>query len=716
MEDRKDLNVLFKPKSVAMIGVSNKYDQISGRPLKFFMEYGYPGKVFPVNPKYDQLYNLKCYPSIEDIPHSIDLVLIIRPSQYVCDIVRSCIKKNVKAIVIYSSGFAETGAEGKKMQEELKEIVMKSHTTVLGPNCMGYVNLHDRVSASFGGSLEDKNNLIPGDVGFLSQSGAFSNLYFSVAQKIKTGFSYWISTGNEMDVNFSDCLEYLIEDQRTKVIACFVEGLREGEKFIDIAKKGVEFKKPIVMLKIGKSSVGGKASLSHTGAMAGSDEAYEAAMKQAGIIRVESIEEILDSMFMLTRCPLPKGNRIGMITITGGGAILMADQCEALGLKVPELVGDIKKEMLKIVPPYGSALNPVDLTGQLINDITSVKESAKLLLQCDDFDVVVIFLGMLKNFSEKLIQDILELHRNTEKIICVVWVDPPDGAIRVLQENGIPTFEDPIRCIKAINIPVRFAENLKHFKIKSEKPEDRVGGHKIYYPNKKDVNQILDSLNGNGKTLTEYEAKRLLGAYGIPATKEKLALTADEAVNIADEIGYPVALKVDSVEILHKTDMGGIKLNLQTPDTVLKGYRDIFSEIKKYAPHAVIRGILVQEMILGSSEIIIGIKQDPIFGPMIIFGMGGIYTEILKDYSVRIAPISRSDAEDLIREIKGFKILQGSRGRPKADIPGIIDTLLRVSQLSMDLKDKLVELDINPLFVFEEGKGVKAGDALMILK
>jgi acetate---CoA ligase (ADP-forming) len=714
MEKREKLDALFRPRSVAIVGASDKYDQISGRPLKFFVRYGYKGKIFPVNPKHETLCGIRCFARIEDIPEDIDLALIAVPNRNVLPVVTSCVKKKVKSIVIFSSGFAEIGSEGKRFQEKIEEIIVHSDTRAFGPNCMGFVNLHDSVPAFFGGSLENESNLIPGHVGFLSQSGALSNLCFAVAQKMKIGFSYLMTTGNEMDIDISDCLEYLIKDEKTKVIACFIEGLKDGNKFMTMAKKSMEVKKPIVALKIGKSSVGRKASLSHTGKMTGSDEVYAAAFKKAGIVRADSIEETIDSMFLFTRCLLPSGNRIGIVTITGGGAILMVDKCEELGLEVPELTGKMKQQMLEIIPAYGSALNPVDLTGQLINDVNSIKQSAALLLDSEDIDMVVIFLGMLKNFGEQIIEDIVELSRKTRKMVCVVWMDPPNGAIEILQENRIPAFEDPIRCIKAMSVVVRYADYSKKSEL-SENTAVHLQGHKRVQLHKEDFDRMLELGLSGRQTLTEHETKRILGAYGVPITKERIASSPEEAIRIAGEIGYPVVLKIHSPEILHKTDVGGVELNLQTPEAVLKGYERILTETRKYAPHAMVGEILVQEAICASVETIIGIKRDPVFGPVIIFGMGGIYAEILNDYSVRIAPLSRHEAEAMVQEIKGFKILEGSRNKGRADTNAIIEALLRVSELAMEFKDKIVELDINPFFVFQEGRGGKVGDALMIL-
>jgi acetyltransferase len=715
--DRKNLEVLFRPKSVAIIGASNRYHQISGRPLKFFLKHGYKGRLYPINPKYDNLLEVKCYPALKDIENHIDLALITLPSDRVPDTVKACIEKGVGSIIIFSSGFAEIGPEGKRSQEELRKLIVSSNTVALGPNCLGFVNLYDRVTATFGGSLEYQDNVLLGNVGFLSQSGALSNIYFSVAQKMKIGFSFWIATGNEMDIDFCDCLEYLIDDERTQVVVCLIEGLRDGRKFMQIAKKGIEKQKPIIVFKIGRSKMGRKASLSHTGAMAGSDEVYEAAFKQAGMIRIENIEEVLDGMFTLSRCKLPSNRRVGIITTTGGGGILLADKCEELGFEVPELRDSEKEAVSAVIPQFGSTLNPIDLTGQVIDDAESVRRSAAILLRSNDIDIVVLFLAMLKSLSRTILEGIKELQNNTEKLLSVIWVDPPEGAMNELHEHGILAFEDPVRCIKAINIAMKCAEKVRKNEVELKKDSDPISFDKSSDRIKEKVNRLLETLSRNEETAGEHEAKQILNLYDIPITREKMALSCDEAVKIAEQIGFPVALKIASPDIAHKTDVGGVRLDLRTPEAVRSSYNEIMSNIEKNGgPKITVKGILVQEMVQGAQEIFIGVKQDQIFGPVVLFGMGGIYTELLKDYSMRIAPISRTDAYDMIREIKGFQILSGLRRGLKADINGITETLFKVSQLAFDLRERVAEIDINPLFVFEEGKGVKIGDALIVLR
>ena len=714
---KKNLEFLFNPKSVAIIGASNKYDRISGRPLKFFLKHGYQGKIFPVNPKHRSLLDIKCYPDIAQIPDVIELVIITLPSKYVLDVLQACIKKGVKTVVIFSSGFAEIGREGRKLQHALKEMITNSDTIVLGPNCLGFVNLHDRISATFGGCLEYDDKPLAGNVGLLSQSGALSNIYFAVAQARKIGFSYWIATGNEVDIDFADCLEYLLQDEKTKIIVCIIEGLSDGKKFLRIAQKGIEAKKPILTLKVGKSRMGGKASLSHTGAIAGSDAIYEEAFRKAGMLRCDSVEEIIDSLPLFTQCSLPQGNRIGIVTTTGGGGILMADKCEELGLEVPELKNAEKREIVRVIPQFGSALNPIDVTGQVIDDVKSIKNSAQIMLNCEYIDRVVLFLGMLKNYADKIVKDILALYQQSQKPLCVTWVDPPEGAIRILSEGGIPAFDDPVRCLKALSIHVRYTENIRRRCLQSIHTQERKTVKENALGRGRKVNQALALFASEDKVLAENEAKKILKLYDVPVTKENLSKSRDEAVAIATKIGFPVVLKIASPHLPHKTEMDGIKLNVQTADEVQQCYEEMMSTIaKKHNANFNIQGILVQEMIFGAYEVFIGVKQDRIFGPTVMFGMGGIYTEIFNDHSIRIVPFTRNEAHEMVAEIRGIEILKGLRGKAQADIPSIVDTLLKVSQLASDLEDRIQEIDINPLFVFAEGKGVKAGDALMVLR
>jgi acetyltransferase len=454
------LDGFFEPKSIAIIGASNDPSKISGRTLRYLLKHGFPGSIFPINPTHSEIAGIKCYASLAAVPKAIDLAIITRAKEHILDSLNACSEKGVHSVVIFSSGFAETGKEGEEIQETIKGFVRKNNIRVLGPNCLGFVNIHKRVTASFGGSLE-RDYLIPGNVGFLSQSGAFSNLTFAVAQDQGIGFSYWISTGNEMDLGFSDCLEYLINDHKTKLIAIFIEGLRDGKKFLQVADKAIETGKPLVALKVGTSKAGTKASLSHTGAMTGSDDAYDAVFNQKRIIRTHSIEELIDYIFVLLNSPFPRGRNVGIITITGGGAILMADRLEECGLRIPPLEGLTKDRMLKVVPPFGSAVNPVDLTGQLIEGVGSISESIDILMAEDGIDVIVVLIGMLKNFKDDLIRDFAKAARMGRKPLAIVWMDPPPGAIVSLKDKGIPVFEDPTRCANAVGMLVKYAESIR---------------------------------------------------------------------------------------------------------------------------------------------------------------------------------------------------------------------------------------------------------------
>jgi acetyltransferase len=708
------LNRLFKPKSIAIIGASDNFSKISGRTLKYLLRHGFKGRIFPINPSYRKIAGIKCFPKITNVPEEVDLAIISRPRQFVLDILKDCAKKGVSNVLIYSSGFAEIGAEGKGAQELIKRFAKENNIRVLGPNCIGFVNLHDRVIATFGGSME-REDLIPGETGFLSQSGAFVNLTFPVAQQMGIGFSYWISTGNEMDIVFSDCLGYLIDDDRTKLIFCFIEGMKNGTKFLRIADKAVEAKKPIIVMKVGRSPVGAEASLSHTGAMTGLDDIYNAVFQQKRMVRAYSIEELLDYIFVMINCPPPKGKNVGILSITGGGAILMTDKFDEWGLKVPPLEGKTKDKMLEIIPLFGSAINPIDLTGQLINGVQSVGRSIDLLMEEDSIDIVVVFIAMLRNFRDELVEYFEKAARKQQKPIAIVWMVPPEGVVETLRSKGIPTFEDPIRCVNAMGALYKYTEAIEI--LNNSKVED-LKKVKKFRPRKKEINGILESLRISSGTnvMTEYNAKKILNHYGIPIPKERVVTSIPEAIKVAGEIGYPVALKVLSPQITHRRKKGLVRLNIKEFGELDRAYHEMISKTKALYPNAEIEGMLVQEMVAEGIETIIGMKEDPVFGNIISFGIGGIFTEVIKDISLRVLPISELDATEMVTDLKASGIFKGNNQGTEMDLEILLNILVRFSNLCFDLKDKISEFDINPLILDQKGTNPKVVDALIILK
>lgn len=707
-----ELDSLFNPQSIAIIGASNNLSSISGRSLKYLLKHGFEGRVFPVNPKYSEISGIKCYPSLVDVPGKIDLAIITRPREHVLDSLESCAKKGVSSAVIFSSGFAEIGEEGQKAQDIIRAFASKSNMRVLGPNCLGFVNVHKKVTASFGGSLE-RDYLIPGKVGFLSQSGAFSNLTFRVAQDVGIGFSYWISTGNEMDIGFSECLEFLINDKNTELIPCFIEGLRNGEKFLKMADKAIAAGKALIAIKVGKSNAGAKASLSHTGAMAGSDNVYEAVFEQKRIIRAHSIEELIDYIFVLLKCQPPTGRNVGIITITGGGAILMADRFEELGLRVPSLKNRTKEKMSKIVPSFGSVINPVDLTGQLIDGVESISKSINILMADDEINVIVVFIGMLEHFKNDLVKMFERIALIGGKPMGVVWMVPPAGVLTALREVGIPVFEDPIRCADAMTMLVKHYESVRKLKEFDGMSGDDKSVRDVRISEKaRDIDEVINSSKRNG-VITEYNAKRILESCGIPTPRERIVRVIHEAIEAADSLGYPVALKILSPQIPHRAKMGLIKLGIKTADEVNESYNFLISRAKALCPDVQIEGLLVQEMLPEGIEFIMGMKHDPTFGSVISIGMGGIFVEVIKKISLRVAPISRLDAAEMILNLKEHTRLSNlDDGYDWTN--KIIEILLKFSHLCLELEGKVREIDINPIIVSRNGQA-KVADALMVV-
>jgi acetate---CoA ligase (ADP-forming) len=720
MINRDNLAAFLEPKKIAIIGVSADLTKISGKPLKYLLNQEYKGDIFPVNPKYDRIAGMKCYQNLNDIPDQIDLVLINLPAEKVLSSIRACAKKQMRSAIVFSSGFAEMGGEGKIRQEALAEFAKCHDVLICGPNCQGMINFHDRVAASFSGVL-DRGVLLPGNIGFVSQSGAYGGAIVNMAQELGIGFSYWISTGNECDLTSFDVIEYLINDKNTRVIAAYIEGLRDKDvnRIASIAEKAIGNRKPIVLLKAGISDIGRKAAASHTGLLTGSDSVFNAMCRQYGIIRTCDVEELIDTINALSVSHLPKGDRIGIVTTSGAAGVSTADKAFQLGLQVPEIGEGTRKELIKILPAFGSTLNPVDVTGQISHRVASEGQEGEMYKKCiravrkdSNIDVLLINVTMAggQDRAPKMANDIVDVSKDTDKPILVSWLagDLAKEGYTLLKENHIPTFRTPERCVSAIKKLVEYAQIVDRCKgtanssIMIEK--SRVEPLKSY----------LKTLKR--RALSDYDSRRVLETYGIPMAKCIFSDSLDKTLIAAEEIGFPVALKIDSPDILHKTEAGGVQLGIKDKMELARSFENMLNNVRHRAPDSEIRGVLVQEMIQGETEIIIGISRDQQFGPTIMFGLGGIFVDVFQDISLRVAPISRNDAEHMVKEIKGYKILEGFRGKPKMDIEPIIDLLLKVSQLSIDFRDQISEIDLNPIILCETGKGATAVDSLIVLR
>ncbi|MBI4645082.1 MAG: acetate--CoA ligase family protein [Bacteroidia bacterium] len=705
-----DLKFFLSPRSIAIIGASENFASISGKPLHFLIEHDYKGRVFPVNPKYDTLGGLKCYKSVLEIPEPVDLALLAVNFRYVLPALKQCVEKKVKFATIFASGFAESGEEGKEKKKQMAELAEKSGMRICGPNCQGSVSLKERVIGGFSASLGVKP-LNSGPIGYVTQSGALGYSIFSLAQEAGVGFSYVASTGNEVDLHTLDFMEYMLENADTKMIISYLEGIKNGKQFIRIADRALELGKPIVALKACRSEIGQKAACSHTASLTGSDAVCDAFFRQKGIIRVNDIENMIDIAALMQRIPaLPQGKGVGLITTSGGAGILMADEATDMKLTIPEMDPESRKAIMEVIPPYGSALNPVDVTAQVINEAEDFMKVLQIMVKNPEIHALVIVVTQITGESgRRMAEDIVKISRLTTKPITVAWTtgDKLVGDnLKILSDGGIQYFKSPVRAVRAMGALMKYTDFRKRTLAANTGfiEKDAI----------KTRESAISFLTDKEKSLTEHQGKELLALYSIPVTKEEIADSEEKAVGIASAIGYPVAVKIDSPDILHKTEAGGLKLNIKNTSELIPAYREVLKNARSYNSKARINGVLVQQMISGGTEVIVGINNDAQFGPVVMFGLGGIFVEILKDVSLRIAPVTIEEAIEMIKEIKGFKVLAGARGRAKADIMAIADVLVNVSRLAVELEDKIAELDINPLLVLPEGQGVYVADALAI--
>ena len=704
--DISAMEYFFNPRSIALIGVSKDIRKPSGRSLNALLQWNYKGKLYPINPNYTEIHGVKCYPSLLEISGDVEMVIISIPAQSVLEALQQCVVKRVRAVVLFTSGFSEVGPEGKALQEQVAQLSQKNNLRILGPNCVGLVNLSNSVMASFA-NIVDLKPVYPMSLGFVTQSGAFGTLIFAQAVQAGVGFSSFVSVGNEADTEFSDFLSYLLTTPETKVIGGYLEGAKNGAKFRKAAQNALKLKKPILIMKVGRTRAGARAASSHTGSLAGDDKIYDAFFRQMGIIRIETLAELTSFVIVHRSGRMPQGNNIGILSISGGAGVMMADKCESLGLNVPEFTGETRRMLETYLPPFGSAKNPVDLTSAAVAEPEMLGRCLRALVADDNIHMITVAMGFMPHSAPILAKDLIEIYQSTIKPIVLTTYNLSSSeviakAIKSIEDAGMPVLRDHLHSIQAMS-------NLAWYAAKVRKAADIKTDKQAIKPDKEG-----EKIINNPDALSEYEAKKILSGYGIPVTREALATSADMAVESALQIGYPVALKIQSAQITHKTEVGGIKLNVLSDAEVRAGFKEVISNAKKYMPEAKIQGVLVQEMLKDGVEVIIGTTKDPVFGHVIMFGLGGIFVEALKDVSFRIAPLSRIDAEEMVREIKGYSVLQGMRGKPPVDIDMLVDVILRVSRLVIDHKDTIKELDINPLVLF--ACGAKVADALIIKK
>lgn len=688
----------FCPDSVAVIGAAREEGKVGRIIFDNIIDSGFKGKVFPINPKAKDINGHKCYSSIIDVPQDIQLAVIVIPAQYISRTLEECSEKGIKNAIVISAGFKETGIKGAKREKRLIEKARDYGIRILGPNCLGMIDSQCPINASFSANMPSK-----GKIGFISQSGALLTSVLDWAKASKIGFSKVVSLGNKADISENGIFEAWGDDPNTDVITAYIEGVTNGRDFIRISSK-VSKKKPVIIIKSGNTDAGARAVSSHTGTLAGSNKAYDAAFKQSGIIRADTIKELFNYGRAFSYQPLPEGKRVAIITNAGGPGIMATDACELNGIQLSSFYDETIEKLKNFLPDAANLYNPVDVLGDALSD--RYKKTLEIVIKDSNVDAVLVLLtpqAMTEGLeTAKVIAGAMEkTNRKIPIMTSFMGGAEVKSGINHLIKKKIPNFDIPEDAVETLKVMMDQSDWIK------EKPRPIVE----YNVDEERVKEVFDRCKAEDRLeLGELEARKILKAYGIAIPKAKVARDIEEAKKIAEEIGYPVVLKIVSPNILHKTDVGGIKVGIEDDKELEDNYDDILFSVKKYMPGANISGILVQEMVMDKKETIIGINEDPQFGPMIMFGLGGIYVEVLKDVAFRIAPISDKIAKEMISEIKTIKLLKGTRGETPSDIGSIVDVLLRMSQLVTDFPE-IMEMDINPLFVKKQGEGSIAGDA-----
>ncbi|NMC28658.1 MAG: acetate--CoA ligase family protein [Pelolinea sp.] len=700
--DNKVMNGLLTPKSVAIIGASATPGKIGHTVVKNLVESNYAGKIYPVNPKSDDILGLKCYHTVSEIPAQVDAAIITVPAKIVLDSIKECGEKGVKGAIIITSGFSEVGE--KALEEELVKTAHSYGMRILGPNIVGVLSNSDKFNGSFAPFLPLK-----GSSSLVSQSGALLIGIDAATYLRGVGFDKLISIGNMSDVDFADTIEWLDMDEKTKCISLYIEGFKQGRKVIEAAQKA---KKPIIGLKAGVSAHGAAAAASHTGSLAGASKIYDAAFKQAGIIWANDLNNLFDRTLALSLQPPMKGDNLLVLTNGGGVGVLATDAAEKYGVPLKFAPEDVQAELKKHMPEFGSAKNPVDLTGMAGTEWYS--ETVKYSIQHPWVDgLVVLYCETAMTNPLEIAQGIQKALQESgikDKPVTVSYVggEKSEEAMRWLVENGIPAYGAPDLAVNAIAALREFARNKEnnHTEIAETGNFD-----------KKAALAVIEKARQDGRSaLTEMEAKQVFEAYQMPVTHSRVAKSEDEAVKLAKEIGYPLVMKIVSPQILHKSDAGGVKVNIKDEAAVRSAYQQILKNAKAYKADADIHGILVQEMAPMGTEVILGSVNDATFGPTVMFGLGGIFVEVLKDVTFRVAPFSKKQALEMMAEIKGAPILRGVRGEQPRDMDALADTICKYAHMVLDLADEISESDANPVLVYEQGKGLKVADARMLLK
>jgi 4-hydroxybutyryl-CoA synthetase (ADP-forming) len=700
---RDEKRVFLSPQSIAVIGASEKAGV--GNAIFSNIVNGYKGKIYPIHPSSSTVLGIKAYKSVLDVPEDIDLAVVATPNRIVPAVMEDIGKKKIKGAIIVTAGFKEVDEQGARLEKDIESIAKSYGTRIIGPNCLGIMSLSEsnimnltflKITPKYGG------------IALLSQSGAICAATVEDAIEQGIGFSKVISMGNKVDMDENDILELLADDADTKVIVMYLEDIHDGRRFMEIAKRIImENKKPIIVLKAGRTPEGAKAAISHTGALMGPDEIYDALFVQSCVIRVDTMQELFELSTAFSKQPTPpEQGGVVIVSNAGGPAIISTDACSKYGLKMAD-ISSSREAIAKVIPPHGSARNPIDIVGdadfnrfeKVLVEVISNPSVGSIVTMCtpsatlDYDDLARIIVKTSKGSGKTMLAALMGLAEGTKNK-------------EILSEGGIPHFMYAESAIQTLEGMHRFRDWLKR----------SAGRPKAFNADKKKVRTLFDNMRKSGRmNLVEEEGYEVLAAYGFATPKTVLADSAERCVDASNNIGYPVVMKIASQDIIHKSDAGGVKVGLANDEQVRTAFNAILQNAKTYKPDANIKGVLVQEMVRSGKEIILGAKQDPIFGPLVMFGLGGIYVEVLRDVVFRLAPIDENEASRMVHSIKTLNLLKGVRGEKPSDLGALVDSLQRLSQLVTEFPE-IEEFDINPLLVLEEGKGVRTVDVRISLR
>ena len=692
---KHSLETLLRPQSVAVIGASDNPARIGGRPIYSMLKGNFQGKLFPVNPNRDIVQGLKAYPDISSVPIPVDSAVISVPENVALKVIKECAERGVKSAVVFTSGFAEIGNSGLNAQHQIANIASESGMRILGPNCLGVFNLSAGWFGTFANTLASKK--IPtGPIGIVTQSGAYGGHLFTITQNRGVGTNYWVTTGNEVDIDVAEVIEFYAREPEIRVIISYAEGIKNGNRMRKALEAARNAKKPVIFMKVGSTEAGARAAASHTASLAGEDAVYDGLFKQYGVYRAETTEEMADVAYACQFGRYPNGPKIGLQTISGGIGVQMADAASKKGFDVAPLPKSTQEKIKKLIP-FAGVNNPVDFTGQVLNERKLLEDSMRFVIDEADYDSQILYLASLpiSEFTRDISLEIFTALRKRypEELMFLSMIGPQESR-KPYEEIGYPCFEDHSLAVRAMAALRYFAKVFKQGKQK-----------------------VIASTRGNklarlDRNISEFEAKSILSTAGIPTNREFLTESCGEAIEAQKTIDGPVVLKVASPNIPHKTEIGGVLLNLTTKEEVEEGYKKLITSVQSNAPEAKIDGIIVAEMISGGIETVLGVTNDPVFGPTVMFGLGGVFVEVLKDVAFRVAPFGTEEARRMIDEIRGRAVLDGARGAPPADIEALANAISTLSIFAAENSDNIQTIDINPFIALP--KGALAVDALII--